>query len=205
MYVMIEHGKALIVDPCESEEALESVNKAGAKSVIILLTHEHYDHISGVNWWKERLSCEVICSETCGERIKDPKRNASAHYDALFLFQPKEIQEEAKKLNFKAFSCEATRTFFGTFEMEWEGHHIVMQETPGHSPGSCCILMDGNICFTGDTLLKGAKTITRLPHGSRIAFKEVVDQYLRKLPADCEIYPGHGEPFSIQEVNFDLL
>ena len=114
-------------------------------------------------------------------------------------------QEEAKKLNFQAFSCEATQTFTERYSFEWEGHHFDMQETPGHSPGSCCILLDGHICFTGDSLLKGCRTITRLPHGSRAQFQETVNKYFRNLPSDCEIYPGHGDHFSIKEVNFELL
>ncbi len=205
MYVMCGNDSAIIIDPCESEKALSEVRKVGVEKIIILLTHEHYDHISGVDWWKKKYPCEIICSKACGERIKDPKRNASAHYDALFLFQPKHIQEEAKKLNFHAFSCEATITFSGSYILDWAGHHFEIQETPGHSPGSCCILMDGKNCFTGDTLLQGSKTITRLPSGNRVVFRETVESYLKKLPADCEIYPGHGNHFSIKEVNFDLL
>lgn len=205
MYVMCSHDSAVIVDPCVSEEALSLVKSSGVERIIILLTHEHFDHISGVNWWKDFFPCEVICSQKCGERIKDPKRNASAHYDVLFLFQSKEVQEEAKQLNFQAFSCEATKTFEGQYCFDWEGHHFDIQETPGHSPGSCGILLDNRICFTGDTVLKGLKTITRLPHGSRTKFKEIVEDYLKKLPSDCEIYPGHGDHFSIKEVDFDLL
>ena len=205
MYVLCGHASAVVIDPCISEDAINLVKDSGVVKVVILLTHEHYDHISGVEWWKEKCQCDVICSRTCGERIKDPKRNASAHYDALFLFQSKEIQEEAKKLNFHAFSCEATQTFTERYSFEWEGHHFDMQETPGHSPGSCCILLDEHICFTGDSLLKGCRTITRLPHGSRAQFQETVNGYFRKLPSDCEIYPGHGDHFSIKEVNFELL
>ena len=205
MYVMCGGDSAIIIDPCESEMALQYVRDSGAQKAIVLLTHEHYDHISGVNWWKERIPCDVICSKTCGERINDAKKNASAHYDALFLFQSKEVQEEAKKLHFQAYTCEATNTFEGYYQFNWNGHYFVITETPGHSPGSCCILLDGKICFTGDTLLKGKKTITRLPHGNRTVFKQTVDNYLKRLPDKCQIYPGHGEPFGIEEVNFDIL
>lgn len=205
MYVIPGKDSAVIIDPCVSEDAISMLKVRSIKKVFILLTHEHYDHISGVNWWKEMMTCEVLCSKACSERICDPRQNASVHYDVLFLFQSKEVHEESKGLNFEAFSCSATQTFEGDYHLEWEGHEFDLTETPGHSPGSCCFVLDKNKCFTGDSLLQGLKTCTRLPKGNRKFFNEMKESFLKKLPEDSTIYPGHGVPFSIKDVNFDLL
>lgn len=205
MYVIPGKNSAIIIDPCISEEALLMLKERGIKHVLMLLTHEHYDHISGVNWWKEMITSDVLCSVACNERICDPRQNLSAHYDVLFLFQSKEVQEESKGFNFEPFSCYATQTFEGDYHLEWEGHEFDLTETPGHSPGSCCIVFDKTKCFTGDSLILGLKTCTRLPKGNRKVFNEMKENYLKKLPEDCIIYPGHGVPFSIKDVDFDLL
>ena len=55
MYVILENKKALIIDPCVSEEAKEYLKSEQVKEILVLLTHEHYDHISGVNWLREGL------------------------------------------------------------------------------------------------------------------------------------------------------
>ena len=166
---------------------------------------EHYDHISGVNWWKEKIKCVVICSIQCSERICVARKNASLHYDILLLFMPPEVLEQSRSLNPQSYVCYADQTFEGEYSFIWEEHLFLITETPGHSPGSCCIMVDDNICFTGDTLLYNVPTITRLPGGKREIFKHTIDEYLKKIPIGCTIYPGHGKPFNYSEINFDII
>lgn len=205
MYIMLGTESALIIDPCVDENAYQLILQNSIKKAFILLTHEHFDHISGVNWWKGKLNCTVICTSACASNICDSRRNASLHYDVLFLFMSKEAQEEAIKQNIQPFTCEADKVFDDRLVLSWDNHLIVMASTPGHSPGSCCIMFDDEYCFTGDSLLQNMPTITRLPKGNRVQYKHTVEHYLKKLPANCIICPGHGEPFNVSEVNFDNL
>ena len=85
MYVILENKKALIIDPCVSEEAKEYLKSEQVKEILVLLTHEHYDHISGVNWLRECFpQVKVFCSEACANGIVKPTRNLSAYYEILF-------------------------------------------------------------------------------------------------------------------------
>ena len=72
---------------------------------------------------------------------------------------------------------------FGTISL-----HIL--HTPGHSPGSLCLLT-GKHLFSGDTLFPGGPGNTRSP----AAFKQIVDSITKKLfvlPDETRVYPGHG-------------
>jgi glyoxylase-like metal-dependent hydrolase (beta-lactamase superfamily II) len=63
--------------------------------------------------------------------------------------------------------------------------------TPGHSPGSVILVMDG-ILITGDLLFAGSIGRTDLPGGS----DEEMEQSLRTvlgLSGDYVVYPGHGD------------
>jgi hydroxyacylglutathione hydrolase len=63
--------------------------------------------------------------------------------------------------------------------------------TPGHSPGSVVLVMDGAL-LAGDLLFAGSIGRTDLPGGS----DEEMDCSLRKILAlsgDYTVYPGHGE------------
>ena len=62
MYVIVENGKALIIDPSISEDAKKYLKSEKIEDILILLTHEHYDHISGVNWFKEEFIRNIIIS-----------------------------------------------------------------------------------------------------------------------------------------------
>ena len=62
--------------------------------------------------------------------------------------------------------------------------------TPGHSPGSICLLT-GRHLFSGDTLFPRGPGNTRSP----AAFKKIVNSITQKLfvlPDETRVYPGHG-------------
>jgi len=63
--------------------------------------------------------------------------------------------------------------------------------TPGHTPDSICLLVDGKKLLTGDTLFVGECGRTDLPGGnSRSMFDSLFNKIL-KFSDDVEVYPGH--------------
>jgi glyoxylase-like metal-dependent hydrolase (beta-lactamase superfamily II) len=67
---------------------------------------------------------------------------------------------------------------------------IKVIHTPGHTPGSVCFLLDGNL-FTGDTLFVGAVGRTDLRGGSFDTLLNSIKTRLLSLPGDTVILPGH--------------
>ena len=63
--------------------------------------------------------------------------------------------------------------------------------TPGHTPGSTCILV-GSHLFTGDTLFPGGPGRTRTPEAFRQEIRSI-DEKLFTLDDKIEVYPGHGD------------
>jgi hydroxyacylglutathione hydrolase len=66
--------------------------------------------------------------------------------------------------------------------------------TPGHSLGMLAFVVNGEACFTGDTLFAGSVG------GTRDAFDDLrrsVMDVLMGLPHDMDIYPGHTEESTI--------
>lgn len=101
------------------------------------------------------------------QQLGNPHKNLSEYYEILFSGKDEKTQEYVKNMNIQPYSCEADEIFNGKKEWNFESHKIVMQETPGHSKGSICILVDEKILFSGDTLVTGHETILRLPGGSK--------------------------------------
>lgn len=202
MYLIISNGRALVIDPCVDENALQLLRDKGIKDAIILPTHEHYDHISGINWLRHNINCNVIANEECAKNLSNPRYNASAHFDALFLFSSKVIQANVESKNVQPYICEADEVFQQHKYFTWEKHKIEIIKTPGHSKGSACIVIDDLHIFTGDSLIKGVPTITRLPGGSKKDFEEITLPFLKSLSQSAVIFPGHGEAGYIYE--FDL-
>lgn len=199
MYIIIEQNKAMIIDPCCSEEALSDLRKNRIHKIQVLLTHEHYDHISGVNWLRKHFEdVRVLCSQPCGNAIINSYKNMAAYSNALYMDKQldKTLEEYGWELD---YSCYADETFEGKTEFDWEGHHLYLMQTPGHSPGSICIIMDHKILFSGDSLVTGHPTITRLPGGSKRTYQEITIPFLKSLDSEMMVYPGHGEPQKLKE------
>lgn len=194
-YLVTENGHAFIIDPCGPEQ-LEAPLSAVTPD-FVLLTHEHCDHISGVSWAQDTLRLPVICSESCAVNMQDPRMNYSFYYETTkklmgYLGTDESIQMEP-------FVSRADITFSHDMEKVWQGHRIRARLTPGHSIGSVSYLMDDRILFVGDTIFQNAPTITRFKTGSRTAFETVTKPWLRQLPPDTQVYPGHFDPFLLKD------
>lgn len=68
--------------------------------------------------------------------------------------------------------------------------------TPGHTPGSICLLVDGYL-LTGDTLLAGSLGRADLEESSPDDLKYSVENKLFSLDENLIILPGHGPASTI--------
>lgn len=196
-----EREKAVVIDPCICEHASLLLTQHGVKKITVILTHEHYDHISGVNWIKNLFNCTVITNEVCASIICDPAKNRSKYFPALFVMHPKEIQEQIRKMNIQPYSCEADKTFSDNMTMTFGKHQIFLKETPGHSPSSICAFIDDKCMFSGDTLLR-TQPILRKPEGDKKIYYEKTLPWLKTLSKRMLVYPGHGDAGIISEMYF---
>lgn len=193
MYVIPDDGDALIVDPCVHEDAAALLRHRGVTRCTVLLTHEHYDHISGVNFLRERFSCRVICTEVCAWQMANPRRSHAAVFPAMFLKDGPAVLQKAKALCDTHYACTADETYSGSMTLQWQDLPLRLTELPGHSPGSQIIDAAGTHVFTGDNLIPGTETLIRLPGGDPAVFRQQVVPALRALPPDTVILPGHGD------------
>lgn len=67
---------------------------------------------------------------------------------------------------------------------------IQVINTPGHTPDSICLLVDGKV-LTGDTLFVGECGRTDLPGGSSRDLYNSLFGKLMKLGEEIAVYPGH--------------
>ena len=70
--------------------------------------------------------------------------------------------------------------------------------TPGHSVSSVCLLIE-NMLFTGDAMLLSKPVIIKRSGGNREAYQQSVKKLIRSVSKNTMIFPGHGEPFQLNE------
>lgn len=194
MYVLLSGNNALVIDPHICTGAEELLHGAGVQSCVILLTHEHFDHISGVNRLRDLYPCRVICTVTCANLIKNAKRSGAMTFGALFLLgHTEQERKEMEPWIVPDYTCRADETYEREMKLDWHGISFLLREMKGHSQGSQVIVVEDRYIFTGDNLVPGEQVITRLSGGSRVIYEESVRPYLQALPDHYIVYPGHGE------------
>ena len=189
MYIIEENGHVIVIDP------YRDTTKAGQMTVDwIILTHEHYDHISGVNAWKEKSHAPVLCSAKCAENIQSPRMNLASHFKEFCELQAwKQMDTELEYDN--NYVCSADKTFEDEAIFDWKGHQLKLFTIPGHSQGSIGILIDDIYFFSGDSLLQGMKVEFRMPGGSRKDWEKIGKQRLDSVPDGIKVLPGHNIEF----------
>ncbi|MGP1366605.1 MAG: MBL fold metallo-hydrolase [Schwartzia sp. (in: firmicutes)] len=205
MYVAVEGEEALVVDPHVSENMMEALEACGVKKLLVFLTHEHFDHISGVNVLRARFDCHVVCTKTAAGLLPDPNRNLAKFWDVLLMDKSPEEKAIGETVKDEEYSCQADEAFDADTLYRWHGHEIKAVVAPGHSKGSALFFLDETALFSGDSLVNGAGVICRLPGGKWKSFEEKALPLLSGLADDLMVFPGHGSADTLKNLRKYLV
>lgn len=157
-----ESGVCAVIDPGdEPEKILAYAREHGLRICVVLLTHGHFDHVGGVRAIAQATACPVWMHE------KDLTLRTAMTVAAPY---------------YTDFYAEGDEVAVGSLR-------FLVMETPGHTPGSVCLLCE-NTLFTGDTLFAGSCGRTDLGGNA-----QDMRRSLARLAAIRENYtvcPGHG-------------
>lgn len=177
-----ESGDIWVVDPgdfAQLNEWMIANEKTNVKGVLI--THAHFDHIYGVNELYSMFPTTIFYVYNV-EGIKalyDIKKNGSKYTESPIVLD--------SRANVKTV----------TQDMDlWNGCSIQCFFTPGHSEDSMCMLF-GKILFTGDTLIKDYRTVTKLKGGSVEKLQKSIDWIASLRGKELIIYGGHENSFAL--------
>ena len=203
MYVLFSDGESLVVDPHPDEEAATLLKEKAAIRTTVFLTHEHPDHTYGLPWLKKITDFQLICHRKCAETIAVERNNRPMLM--MFVLEQKDEENGTHMMEkftkeFIPFTLVADTIFEDVFSYDWHSEHFVFHYTPGHSQGSCCIIWNDRVIFTGDSLLKNMPVITRFPGGNTKQYNAVTKPFLDSLSDDITVLPGHGKIFTMKDL-----
>ena len=173
--------QALVFDPGHDLELIQDqLERHDLEVVAYICTHGHADHINALADLHDMRPAPTAMHSYDLEWAFSPANQIAPHY-------PMPRRPDIDK--------------FLLLENDTDWHfadlHFQCIETPGHSPGSCCLLFpEEKIMIAGDTLFKGSCGRTDLPGGNARHLKDSLKK-LKQLPDDIHVYPGHGSDTTI--------
>ena len=175
-YVVYDDNKnGFLIDPVYPGGKIENyIDKNKINIGFILLTHTHFDHVLGLDYFKNKLNVEVYASEDSKDIANDPDYNLSRGYCDL------DVKIDSYLKDGEVFS----------------GYKIKAIKTPGHSLDSMSYKVEDDI-FSGDTLFNLSIGRSDFPGGN---FNTLINSIKNKIfiyDDDTKIHPGHGESTSI--------
>lgn len=168
-------GEIAVVDPGLCNEELKSCLPKPERVRYILLTHRHFDHVNGAAELKGLTGAQIVIhkEDECG--ITRPKAGIGGGC-------PRPVRADI--------------LLEGGEEITLGKLRFQVLHTPGHSRGGVCYIT-GDVIFSGDTLFYGDIGRLDLPSGN---YQDMINslQALSDLPGDYKVYPGHGEPTTLE-------
>ncbi len=184
--------EAVIVDPGDDAgEILARVRDLGVTVKALVHTHCHLDHIVATRRLREETGARILIHEADQWLYENLKMQIGA---TLKLFGVR-LGEADDPLPVDEFLRDGHRVTFGA-------HALQAIHTPGHTPGSCCFLLEhpaGRACFSGDTLFAGSIGRTDLWGGDAEQELASIRARLFTLDGETVVYPGHGPETMIRE------
>lgn len=173
--------QAIVFDPGHDADLIFShIEKRGLEISAYVCTHGHTDHINALAGMHEMAPAPIAMHSADLEWAFGAMNQLEPYYST-----PKKPAVD----RFEALVSTRDWTFADL--------HFQCLETPGHTPGSCCLLFpEHNMMITGDTLFRGSCGRTDLPGGNPRHLKESLNK-LKQLPDAIRIFPGHGEDSTI--------
>lgn len=176
-----EGQQAVIIDPgdMELEPVFHYIDENQLEVIAVWNTHAHLDHVTGVDLVRNRF-----------------KVPAYIHEDDRILWE--NISEMTQSWIGKTVA--PLRDPDGLWkdgdEVSLGKHRFRIWHTPGHSPGSVCLVGE-ELAFTGDTLFAGTIGRTDLPMSNPSHMRDSLKK-LSALSDSLTLYPGHMQASTME-------
>ncbi len=178
-------SEGVLIDPGdEVEDLLQAATRDRVNVKMILLTHAHLDHVTGVGAAKAATGAPIWL-----------------HHDDLFLYDG--VVEQGRRFGFHADPQPPVDRFFEPPQLLVFGDYAVdVRHTPGHCPGGVCFAIGRTgetptALFVGDTLFAGSIGRTDLPGGDYDVLIHSIRDVLFRYPDDTVVHSGHGPDTTI--------
>ena len=206
-YLIRDRG-AILIDPGGARQAPAVLRGLGRLPVwgvpvgLMVATHGHFDHVGAAGALRAALGAPLAVHRGDAEWVRTGTwtwPDALTRWGRIMKFALTQILARISR-----FGPLEPDLVLGEGGLDLEPYGVAgkVVHTPGHSPGSVSVVLDGGEAFVGDLAMNGPPKTLRPSFGIFAHQPELVDaswQRLLDLGARM-IYPAHGWPFPAERL-----
>jgi hydroxyacylglutathione hydrolase len=175
-YLLSGPGGCVAVDAPEGMAAW--LERLKVKLDALLLTHWHFDHVVDAARLAREHGCPIHAWGA-----STPETRLETHL------------KQWTGIDYAVENYPVQHVLAGEQALRAAGHDFRLEHIPGHSPDSIVFIEDAaRRVFSGDTLMKDGIGRSDFPDGDGDLLIRGIRDKILTLPADYEVYSGHGRP-----------
>lgn len=202
LVVPLEGNRCFVVDPAgcslsgDGTAVTDYLKKQNLECMAIILTHSHFDHITGIAPVKKAFPDAKIAIHKAemNELVNPPGPMNESVIQFFGVLQLLEVVEDQPPSEFALYEgCTLDSVMAQGFGAEnWR-----VLSTPGHTPGSICIYnQKEKTLISGDTLFAyGGYGRTDMAGGDEATIIKSLARLRKEIPEGTHVFPGHDEDF----------
>jgi hydroxyacylglutathione hydrolase len=185
-----DNNECVVVDcPPDPQAIVDLITEHNLTPKAIVATHGHVDHTGGIPTVSRNYT-----------NVPVYRHRGDAHYLTDPLGASGMLREALRATGLDLQEPELICDLEDADTVRGAGILIKAIHTPGHTPGSICLLVtnpDGEMLFSGDHLFRGSIGRTDLPGGSAELLLQSMRDKILPLSDDLRVFPGHGQTTTI--------
>lgn len=167
---------------------LESLNIE--KIDLLILTHSHFDHAANAARIREKYKASVIIHHTETEYLNSGDNILPAGTNHFSRFLVKAFAERFRSVA-RYQPCKFDLTIDETYDLSDYGFNAYLMHTPGHTAGSCSLIIENEIALVGDTMF-GVFPGSIFPPFANDQ-NQLIKSWEKLLSTRCKLFiPSHG-------------
>lgn len=163
--------EAVVIDPGDGARLRSELDRIDTRCVAILITHGHWDHLTGVAELAEATGAPVHMAADERMLLEDITSWAP-EFAQVRAYTPDVLLEGDETLELAGITFQTLRV-------------------PGHSPAHLAYYAEGCL-FSGDVLFAGSVGRTDLPGANWDRLVESIRTLADRFPPETIVYSGHG-------------
>jgi glyoxylase-like metal-dependent hydrolase (beta-lactamase superfamily II) len=157
---------------------------------LLILTHSHFDHAANAARLRDKYQALVLIHRSESKYLNSGDNILPSGTNRFSRFLVRTMAERFRSVA-RYQPCNADLIFYEVYDLADYGFNAYLMHTPGHTEGSCSLIVDNEFAITGDTMFGVFPGSIFPPFANDVS--QLLKSWEMLLATGCKLFlPSHG-------------